>query len=74
MLAIVLAAGVLPFRGGQTDPLMEVATGAYYENAARLLAEYPRRFAEFCLKSLHPLASRRIQDHGVAVRVLRKIR
>jgi serine/threonine protein kinase len=74
MLAVVLATGMMPFRGGDVDPFEEVATGAYFENSAQLLSVHHRRFTEFCLHCLHPLPGQRPQEYRHIKRMLRKLK
>lgn len=63
LMAIQLNTGLLPFRFGQADPLHEIVTGSYFDNARTMLSERTEQFQKLCLNSIHPDPARRIADY-----------
>lgn len=54
MMAVQLNTGILPFRFGQVDPMEEIATGSFFENARQMLENRSDDFRCFCLQCIHP--------------------
>ena len=54
MMAVQLNTGLLPFRFGQVDPVEEIATGSFFENARQMLENRSDDFRRFCLHCIHP--------------------
>ena len=61
MMAVQLKTGTLPFRFGQVNPAEEIATGAYFDNAAQILDNASENFRLLVLQCIHPEASVRPQ-------------
>lgn len=59
MMAVQLNMGILPFRFGQVDPVEEIATGSFFENACHMLENRSENFRRFCLQCIHPNPSAR---------------
>lgn len=59
MMAVQLSTGLLPFRFGQENPAVEIATGSYFQNALERLRDHSKRFQRLCLHCIHPDASQR---------------
>lgn len=59
MMAVQLNTGILPFRFGQIDPVEEIATGSFFENASQMLENRSDDFRRFCLQCIHPNPSAR---------------
>lgn len=59
MMALQLNTGILPFRFGQVEPMEEIATGLYFNNAAQMLENRSASFKNFCLECIHPNPSKR---------------
>lgn len=59
MMAVQLNTGVLPFRFGQMDPIEEIVTGSYFDNARQMLENRSEEFRRFCLQCIHPHPSSR---------------
>lgn len=73
MMAIYLATGALPFNLARAEWCTEIISGAYYENARKLLQPHSGGFREFCLACVHPHPSARAQDYARVERMLRAI-
>lgn len=73
MIAIQLNTGVLPFRFGQNDPIMEICSGSYYENAYEILEDRNLLFKNFCLKCIHPNPAIRIDNLNDVINELKSI-
>lgn len=54
MMAVQVCTGNLPFLFGKIDPVEEIATGSYFENARQLLGNRSGAFQRFCLQCIHP--------------------
>lgn len=54
MMAVQLNTGILPFRFGEVDPVEEIATGSFFENACHMLENGSGDFRRFCLQCIHP--------------------
>jgi serine/threonine protein kinase len=54
MMAVQVSTGSLPFRFGKVDPVEEIATGSYFENARQLLGNRSGAFQRICLQCIHP--------------------
>lgn len=59
MIALQLSTGILPFRFGQMDPMEEIASGSYFENASALIENRSGAFRELFLQCIHPNHSAR---------------
>jgi serine/threonine protein kinase len=68
MMAIMLATGVLPFRFGLIDPIEEIVTGSYFENAKTILRDRSSSFARFCLECIRPLTEHRLKNYEELLR------
>lgn len=68
MIAIMLNTGVLPFRFGLVDPVEEIVTGSYFENAKTILRDRSSSFVRFCLECIHPLTEHRLKNYEELLR------
>lgn len=71
MIAIMLNTGVLPFRFGLIDPVEEIVTGSYFENAKTILRDRSLSFGRFCLECIHPLTEYRLKNYEELLRHIR---
>lgn len=53
MIAVQLSTGILPFRFGKVNPIEEVVSGSYFDNASQLLKDRNEHFRRFCLQCIH---------------------
>jgi eukaryotic-like serine/threonine-protein kinase len=63
LMALQMRTGILPFRFGEVDPIAEIATGAYFENAKRILDKHDQAFRQFCLRCIAPNHTGRFQSY-----------
>ncbi len=73
MMAVQLNTGILPFRFGQVDPVEEIATGSFFENARHMLENRSEGFRRFCLQCIHPIPSVRPSNFSDVVSQLNLI-
>ena len=73
LMAIQLNTGVLPFRIGQVNPLEEIASGSFFENARVMLADRSKRFQKLCLDCINPNPARRTNNYRLLLNQLAPI-
>jgi len=74
MIAVQLSTGILPFRFGQVNPVEEIVTGSFFDNACQILKNRSESFRGFCLQCLHPNPDYRPSSYRDIVGHLNSIR
>jgi eukaryotic-like serine/threonine-protein kinase len=73
LIAVLLNTGFLPFQFGQIDPVEEIATGLYFENACVLLSHRTEGFRRFCLECITPNPNSRLSNYRNMAKRLKSI-
>ena len=73
LMALQMRTGILPFRFGEVDPLAEIATGEFFENARQMLAEHHEFFRQFCLRCIALNPADRFQSYPDLIRYVNSV-
>ena len=73
MLAIHLLRGTLPFRFGELDPLVEIQSGSYMNNAKTILSESTVALRTLILQSIEPAPENRVPTFESLLCELRRL-
>lgn len=73
MMAIQLNTGMLPFRFGQINPIDEIVSCAFFENASQMLGNRSASFRNLCLSCIHPNPRERLGTFSEMANIVDRI-